>query len=852
MDTHSQNKEYFSKYSKSILIVCLCLSLAGCTEEELAVYNRDSVSPEITFVDGNDVYEVEGNILETVITVSSNVWWKIENEDMGGWCDYEVAGQQAGQTDIKLSLEYNLNQDDRSVFWTFAIDGDDTGFVKTLTLIQKKMPPVAWSDDLAELVTSEEKGVSCPAYRIEKQFHITSNVEWQMTCSENWCTLKEGTVTSPGADNPVNIEFADNVTGVERSAVIHIVDKATGAVLLSFKVTQADSFKSPVVEVDNNNEGLSVKWDDVGASGYTLYVKDTDGKLLKEIALGGSDLSFDLTDFSSTVCDDYAGQIDLCVRALTPSEYIFADSENVRSNSHFADNGGNGKSKDQAFIISCMRHYLNLPEAYSKGFYHYRLETNLDFESNPFPAICSMTAPFQGVFDGNGKTISKADYTVASSESAKVVTYALFNAISNSSEGERTEINNLTIENCSYSSPANSTPNQRYVANCVGVNYGGLISGITVKNCSIKIGKETPVKYTAGYFLMHGNVAGFNTSDASGTGGEVLDCKSSGGHLGVADYVYHNTKFYANNMYLGGIAGCNDNGCLISKCTNSTKVDGFRASGGITGINRGKITESSNGSNVYSGAYSGGICGLIDENATADVTIQNCRNSGRIYFRQGAFEACLGGIIGMAYNSTRVAVSECLNQGTIVDSLNLAVKYDPKNPPSSGGIAGHIGNDTRTPAFQMENCYNSGLIDAGYINDPMSGGTLALNRMYGGLVGYLNIKNPTDSYVRNCHNAGSILLSSGAVSLSNYGSAFGSVVGSPSISGVIVLHNAITYNGSTSDAAIGGSGVCDGMIMIDLGSFSNQENFAGWDFAEIWKMGLTYPVLRKTDEILLQ
>jgi len=175
----------------------------------------------------------------------------------------------------------------------------------------------------------------------------------------------------------------------------------------------------------------------------------------------------------------------------------------------------------------------------------------------------------------------------------------------------------------------------------------------------------------------------------------------SGGFVGYNLGTIRNCAFdgeIGSNSFCGGIAGFNETNGVIEKCINYSSIHYINIGpahlvGGITGLNRGYITESYNQGNIGSDSDSiiaGGIAGDIWAG-----TISNCFNSGSIRGK-----LIVGGIIGKIENDPEdnkngpVLIKNCYNMGY--------VHYESK-------YAGAIHSDyvaDATDIINVENCHD--------------------------------------------------------------------------------------------------------------------------------------------------
>ena len=256
---------------------------------------------------------------------------------------------------------------------------------------------------------------------------------------------------------------------------------------------------------------------------------------------------------------------------------------------------GSGTENDPYLILNPihlnqLRNFLNKKGVYFKMMADINLTEYLEDESpsmgwNP---VGTSSAPFKGVLDGNGKTISGLRINRSNADNI-----ALF-AVGNSAT-----IKNLTLKNVSIEGKDN-----------VGALVGSGSS--TINNC-----------------IISGSVKGNNN---------VGGCAGDGNHsiTGVVSYTEINGCERS-----GGIIG--NSGSFLSDCRVYSNISGIDYIGGICGYyagSFGKITNCVFIGNTIGQSYVGGICGRLSYAGY----IQNCFVASHI---EGLGDN-IGGIVGWA------------------------------------------------------------------------------------------------------------------------------------------------------------------------------------------------------------
>ncbi|WNY26440.1 GLUG motif-containing protein [Methanolapillus ohkumae] len=281
---------------------------------------------------------------------------------------------------------------------------------------------------------------------------------------------------------------------------------------------------------------------------------------------------------------------------------------------------------------------------------------------------------FKGTLDGQNFTISNLNYNTSSTAHPNDKPIGMFGNITTT-----TVIKNLIVEDVSISSIAYFQNNT--VGAISGMAYGGTLENVHV------IGKN-----------QAGALKG--SQDVGGLIGE---------HKGNNILTIKNSSFFGNitttgeNGPAGGIIGFAQSNCLIENCTTDGIIKSFSSAGGIAGINKGEISNSSSNMYINGETAVGGIVG----NAQSPSTIENCFATGDISGQQyvGGIAGQLGGTLTNAFST-----------GNIVATWNHA-----------GGIAGYAAAGTYSNMWSTSSIYSSwdgaGIISNGY-------GAVILNDAY--------------------------------------------------------------------------------------------------------------------------
>ncbi|MCI9596365.1 MAG: hypothetical protein HFE75_03525 [Firmicutes bacterium] len=263
-----------------------------------------------------------------------------------------------------------------------------------------------------------------------------------------------------------------------------------------------------------------------------------------------------------------------------------------------------------------------------------------DIELTQFwtPIGTSDARAFEGLFEGNGHTISGIEIQDPNSDNLGLFGYL------------KGTVNNLNLQGSIDSRNSNA-----------GGMAAVMAETALVENCTIDVavtGKERV-----------GGVAGTNHS------GQIINCHSYGDIEG--------------DVKVGGIVGENWNG-TVRKCSNMGQVIsngkgfGTYGTGGIAGRSvavNALIEECFNQGNILSSnECAGGIAGYVNTNGAA---IRNCYNTGDVLGPESSALSSYGYVGGIVGNigENGVIVKNCYNVGAV------------KNGKYAGGIAGNFATD---------------------------------------------------------------------------------------------------------------------------------------------------------------
>ena len=282
-----------------------------------------------------------------------------------------------------------------------------------------------------------------------------------------------------------------------------------------------------------------------------------------------------------------------------------------------------------------------------KDQYVYLLE-NIDLKNEEWGVIGSYiddstNKPFEGIFEGNNKTISNININKSGEENIGLFSYNLGT------------IRDLKIEGGSI------TGLQR-VGGIVSINKG------TIENC-----------HNNGTTIIITSTSGGGGIAASNRGGTIIYCNnkanivaSQAGYVGgiaggvqknsIVSYCYNTGNIQANDQ-VGGVVGGGSENSIISYCYNTGEIDGMGItpdtnntnSAGIAGSFNGKVISCYNTGTVKGKSCVGGVVGQVIGIGKDENQIINCYNVGSIEKKVNA-SSDIGNIIGGAYGRDKITI----------------------------------------------------------------------------------------------------------------------------------------------------------------------------------------------------
>ncbi|MDR1943635.1 MAG: hypothetical protein LBQ19_02325, partial [Synergistaceae bacterium] len=313
----------------------------------------------------------------------------------------------------------------------------------------------------------------------------------------------------------------------------------------------------------------------------------------------------------------------------------------------------------------------------------FKLTENIDLGNSDWTPVGSYRSPFNGRFDGGGKTVSNLNIYksfenaiglfgyVGESGSVKNLVMAHANVTGGAFVAILVGHNSGTVSNCAVNGSVNGS----------GFNIGGLAGAnhgrITESSANAKV--------TARRFSV-GGLVGVNY-------GRTADCVSScdvngegdvGGLVGVNIGVLWDgtaTGETRGETDVGGLVGVNGDGGDISNSTAGSSVKGGDNVGGLVGSNSSEVSDSAAKGDVFGTERAGGLVGKNYEGA-----IINCAAGGSV---NGNY--CVGGLVGINIEGI---VKGCASSGYVSGDFRLGGLIGSNidsvtNSMASGAVTGN-------------------------------------------------------------------------------------------------------------------------------------------------------------------
>ncbi len=327
--------------------------------------------------------------------------------------------------------------------------------------------------------------------------------------------------------------------------------------------------------------------------------------------------------------------------------------------------GGNGTESDPYRIATAEQlAYLSTAAANNSSYleYHYVLTENINIGAYSWTPIKSgESMPFEGVFDGNNRTIT--GLTISGFEDNTSV--GLFSGL-----GAGAVVKDLKFSDVAIDVSSNS----------VGTLAGSSTQSgeyVTVYNVDVLSGSvhsDRSSSYSGGVGGIIGEV---------GSKVVIYDCSNAADVSATAN---KRSSDYRLNYTVGGIvgsastytniSGCRNTGNISAESTVTDSIDILFKVGGISGTSA-IIYNSSNSGDVTiaeNSVRSEENVTLVMGGISNDAVVTNSYNSGTITYSGATssnYDTYFGGIMGgLGYASDKASATNCVNSGEYVTSID--------------------------------------------------------------------------------------------------------------------------------------------------------------------------------------
>ena len=344
-----------------------------------------------------------------------------------------------------------------------------------------------------------------------------------------------------------------------------------------------------------------------------------------------------------------------------------------------------------------------------------------DISLNSFTPIGTANAPFTGVFDGNGFSIT---YYYVSGE----VQYAgLFGY--NQGIIKNVNLTNFSINTKSINDWYNSY--SLYAGGIVGYNGN---QGV-IYNCYVTGGYINKVDALQGGGCYAGGIAGYNL-------GIIGQCYTNINIVGKSVYASNgNGGSRCTGTYMGGIVGYSNG--IVTNCGSDSTLNGTGNNqhcdvGGLIGYNVGVVSQCYATGSVYSNGTSGGFAG------TNEGEIELCYSTGRT---EGNYN--VGGFVG--YNTA--IINSCYSTSDVVNTSSSSSR--------AGGFVGECYGGTITQCYatgDVNNLYSYAGGFAGYNKATLIENCYASGNVIGeeGAGGFIGWSGSGTGSIKNCYAFGNV------------------------------------------------------------------------------------------------
>ncbi len=704
----------------------------------------------------------EGEVITIKVTANSEISYEIE-EAAKSWITPSTT-KGLVENVLQFTIAANEDYDPRQGVISFSGEAG------------KQDVTIKQAAKGALIISQKEYNVGAAGELIEVTVKANSDISYEIAeAAKSWITESP---TKGLVDNVLFFQIAANEEYDPREGTITFTNEAGSDVVTVKQAANGALFVDPVsFELDHN--GGEISFTVQASSEVTVTVaEEAQEWIIPASTKALSTETYEFVVLENTAFVSRTGEITVSS----------ADGEQTVTVTQ-------GEAPSSTLLeISTVAEFLEFAQKYNAGDYKeapgllVKLLSDLAFtdgDSDAFDAIGGIGLKvlagdaedyyFDGVFDGNNKTISGLQ-TVA----------PLFKAID--SEGV---VKDLTIDNtCSFGFARPDTAAEAMFGAIAGY-HKGLIDNVKV-NADITLSAAAEVEYmttlgglvgrattgqltgceytglisTASNYvvaapdedankrkLIIGGLVGRFSNAGSIANSAFRGAIGNEAQIGVADETTDDSNLKRNPyLVIGGIVGHLDGEANVTSCfttadhaviaslhassngqiVNKPAVAYYSAVGGIVGeSNNGTVSDCTNGAIVVNTIFKASTddsryinCGGIVGKNNANGTINGCANNAAIYHRANPKIQDIGGIAG--YNAG--TVSGCSNNGSVYHSTT-GVTGATKKGGRVVSLGGVIGENTSTAL--VSDVHNTALIEISAMED----GNKSEARM-GGIIAY--------------------------------------------------------------------------------------------------------------------
>lgn len=452
----------------------------------------------------------------------------------------------------------------------------DTPFAVTASAAAKKTP----------VLSAKKKTVYYKGSTTLKVKNYTKKVKWSTSNKKVAKVNSKGKVTAVGLGTCT----ITAKVGSKKLKCKVTVKECNVSSSVSFKVNSGYFVKG------ESSATVTVKPKKYNAAKATVYIQNAEGKTVYKKTLTkltkGKKYTFTWNGKNSK--GNYVSGGSYRVKVKIGKKESYSSYLTFYAVNDFADGCG---SSSNPFIVQNITH-LKKTVKYPVGYF--KQANDINFNYTAVGGLFSADQPFNGTYDGNGKTIMNISGTTA-----------LFDTV-----GEKGTVKNLNMKGCSmvgHGASILATYNYGKISNC---NIEGTVS---VSNSDAN---SNTAKVALGIWINYGTISNstFNGIVSSYYNGSWGGSSYAGGVVYINDATgkiiscNSGTKATAETSafypHAGGIAALNEG--LISNCESSGEIytntnrrrEGSKKEGGIAGENNGQVMSC-----YYTGSSDVGIVG---------------------------------------------------------------------------------------------------------------------------------------------------------------------------------------------------------------------------------------------------